>query len=69
MKALRLGMLALACVTALGATALVHAHPLVIEESSRIAAPPGTDGLWGDVALDGNEAVALSFYSYPDEDG
>jgi hypothetical protein len=56
----------LAGLAALGAAALVHAHPLVIEESSRIAPPPGVDGLWGDVALDGTEAVALSSYSYPD---
>ncbi len=59
----------LAGIAALGVAGLVHAHPLVIEESSRIPPPPGTDGLWGDVALDGNEAVALSFYSYPDESG
>ncbi len=51
-------------IAALGVAGLVHAHPLVIEESSRIPAPPGTDGLWGDVALDGNEAVALSSYSF-----
>ena len=50
-------------IAALGVAGLVHAHPLVIEESSRIAPPPGVDGLWGDVALDGNEAVALSSYS------
>ena len=56
-------------IAALGVAGLVHAHPLVIEELSMIPAPPGTDGLWGDVALDGNEAVALSFYSYPDESG
>ena len=56
-------------IAALGVAGLVHAHPLVIEESSMIPAPPGTDGLWGDVALDGNEAVALSFYSYLDEGG
>ena len=59
----------LAGIAALGVAGLVHAHPLVIEESSRIAPPPGVDALWGDVALDGNEAVALSFYSYPDEGG
>ena len=59
----------LAGIAALGVAGLVHAHPLVIEESSRIAPPPGVDTLWGDVALDGNEAVALSSYSYPDESG
>jgi len=59
----------LAGIAALGVAGLVHAHPLVIEESSRIAPPPGVDALWGDVALDGNDAVALSFYSYPDESG
>ncbi len=56
-------------IAALGVAGFVYAHPLVIEESSRIAPPPGVDTLWGDVALDGNEAVALSFYSYPDESG
>jgi hypothetical protein len=56
-------------IAALGMATLVHARPLVIEESSRIAPPPGVDTLWGDVALDGNEAVALSFFSYPDESG
>jgi hypothetical protein len=55
----------LAGIAALGVAGLVHAHPLVIEESSRIAPPPGVDALTGDVALDGNEAVALSSYSYP----
>jgi hypothetical protein len=59
----------LAGFAALGVAGLVHAHPIVIEESSRIAPPPGVEGLWGDVALDGNEAVALSNYSYLDEDG
>jgi len=59
----------LAGIAALGVAGLVHAHPLVIEESSRIAPPPGVDALTGDVALDGNEAVALSSYSYPDEGG
>jgi hypothetical protein len=54
---------------ALGVVGLLHANPLVIEESSRIAPPPGVEGLWGDVALDGNEAVALSNYSYLDEGG
>ena len=56
-------------IAALGVAGLVHAHPLVIEESSRIPAPPGTDGLRGSVALDGNEAVALSSYSFLDESG
>ena len=59
----------LAGIAALGVVGLVHAHPLVIEESSRIAPPPGVDVLWGDVALDGNDAVALSFYSYPVDEG
>ena len=59
----------LAGIAALGVAGLVHAHPLVIEESSRIPPPPGVDALWGDVALDGNEAVALSSYSYLDEGG
>ncbi len=59
----------LAGIAALGVAGLVHAHPLVIEESSRIAPPPGVDALWGDVALDGNDAVALSSYSYLDEGG
>ena len=56
-------------IAALGVAGLVHAHPLVIEESSRIEPPPGVDFFWGDVALDGNEAVAISNYSYLDEDG
>ena len=59
----------LTCFAVVGAVGFAHAHPLVIEESSIIAPPPGVDALWGDVALDGNEAVALSFYSYPDEGG
>ena len=59
----------LAGIAALGVGALVHAHPLVIEETSELPLPPGVEALWGDVALDGNEAVALSFYSYPDEGG
>jgi len=59
----------IAGIAALGVAALVHAHPLVIEESSRIAPPPGVEAFWGDVALDGNEAVALSDYSYLDESG
>ncbi|HUQ09414.1 MAG TPA: family 16 glycoside hydrolase [Steroidobacteraceae bacterium] len=53
-------------IAALGVLGLAHAHPLVIEESSKISPPPGVDYFWGDVALDGNEAVALSDYSYPD---
>jgi len=56
-------------IAALGVAALVHAHPLVIEESSRIPPPPGVDVLRGDAALDGNEAVATSDYSYLDDDG
>ena len=56
-------------IAALGVVGLAHAHPLVIEESSRIVPPPGVDFFWGDVALDGNEAVAISNYSYLDEDG
>src|SRR6187431_1124766 len=56
-------------IAALGVAALVHAHPLVIEESSRIPPPPGVDLLRGDAALDGNEAVATSDYSYLDDDG
>src|SRR6478735_8109188 len=59
----------LACIAALGAAGLVHAHPLVIEESSRIAPPPGVDALSGDAALDGNDAVAVSNYSYLDAGG
>ncbi len=59
----------LASVAAIGVAGLVHAHPLVIEESSRIAPPPGVESLRGQVALDGNEAVALNFFSYPDEGG
>src|SRR6187402_396537 len=59
----------LACFAALGAVGFAHAHPLVIEESSRITPPPGVDQFWGDVALDGDEAVATSNYSYPDDDG
>jgi hypothetical protein len=54
----------LASIAALGISGLTHAHPLVIEESSRIAPPPGVDFFWGDVAFDGNDAVALSDYSY-----
>ena len=30
-------------IAALGVAGLVHAHPLVIEESSRIAPPAGVD--------------------------
>ena len=59
----------LASVAAIGVAGLVHAHPLVIEESSRIAPPPGVESLRGHVALDGNEAVAVSFNSYLDEGG
>jgi hypothetical protein len=59
----------LAGIAALGVVGLAHGHPLVIEESSRIAPPPGVETLWGDVAIDGDDAVALSFYSYPDEGG
>jgi hypothetical protein len=59
----------LAGIAALGFGALAAAHPLVIEESSKIAPPPGVDHFWGDVALDGTEAVALSDYSYLDVDG
>lgn len=59
----------LAGIAALGVTALAQAQPVVIEESSRIAPPPGVDGLWGEVGLDGNDAVALSNYSYLDEGG
>ena len=55
-------------IAALAVAALVHAHPLVIEESSRIVPPLGGDSLW-DAALDGNEAVALSSYGYLDESG
>jgi hypothetical protein len=59
----------LAGIAALGVAAFVHAHPLVIEETSRIAPPPGVEAFSGDVAIDGNEAVALSDFSYPDESG
>jgi hypothetical protein len=59
----------LAGIAALGAAVFAQAQPLVIEETSRLPTPPGTEGLWGDVAIDGNEAVALSFYSYLDEGG
>jgi hypothetical protein len=59
----------LASVAAFGVAGFVHAHPLVIEESSRIAPPPGVETLRGQVALDGNEAVALDFFSYLDEGG
>jgi hypothetical protein len=59
----------LAGLAALSVAGFVHAHPIVIEETSRLPLPPGVDSLWGDVGLDGNEAVALSFYSYPDEGG
>ena len=55
-------------IAALGVAGPLHAHPLVIEESSRIVSPPGGASLW-DAALDGNEAVALSSYSYLDESG
>jgi hypothetical protein len=63
MKALLAGFAAIAV------SAFVHAHPIVIEETSKLPLPPGVDSLGGDVGLDGNEAVALSFYSYPDEGG
>lgn len=53
---------------ALCAVGLADAHPIVIEESSRISPPPGVDRLGADVALDGNEAVALSDYTYRDEE-
>jgi hypothetical protein len=56
-------------IAAFGVVGLAHAQPLVIEESSKIAPPPGVDSFWGDVALDGDEAVALSDYSYLDTDG
>jgi hypothetical protein len=59
----------LACCAALGAAVAAHAHPIVIEESSRLVAPPGTDGLSGETALDGNDAIALTNYSYEDEGG
>src|SRR4051812_33102845 len=59
----------LAGIAALGVAAFVHAHPLVIEETSRIAPPPGVEAFSGDVAIDGNEAVALSDFSSPDESG
>ena len=59
----------LAGLAAFGVVGVAHAYPVVIEESSRIAAPPGVDSLSGDVGLDGNDAVATSSYSYPTEDG
>jgi hypothetical protein len=52
-------------IAALGVFGLAQAHPLVIEESSRITTPPGIDFFW-DSALDGNEAVTTSSYSYRD---
>ena len=55
----------LIAVAALGFAALAHATPLVIKESSRIALPPGGTQLWGQVAIDGDDAVALDYYSYP----
>ena len=56
-------------IAALALAGIAHADPRVIEESSRITPPPGVDFFWGDVALDGNEAVAISNYSFRDEDG
>ena len=56
-------------VATLGFAAFVHANPLVIEESSRIAPPRGVERLWGQVAIDGDEAVALDFKSFPDASG
>ena len=44
--------------------ALVHAHPLVIEETSKLPLPPGVEALWGDVALDGNESGGIQLL-YP----
>jgi hypothetical protein len=59
----------IAAIAALGVGALASAGPLVIEESSIIPPPPGVTALGGHVAVDGDDAVALSFYSYPDEGG
>ena len=56
-------------IAALGVAALACANPLVIEETSILPLPPGVTALGGRVAIDGNEAVALSFYSYLDEGG
>ena len=59
----------IAGIAALGLGAFASANPMVIEESSILPLPPGVTALGGRVALDGNEAVALSFYSYLDEGG
>ena len=55
----------LIAVAALGFAALARATPLVIEESSRIAPPPGATLVWGQVGVDGDDAVVLDYYSYP----
>lgn len=55
-------------VATLGFAALAHATPLVIEESSRIAPPPGATLVWGQVGVDGDDAVVLDYYSYPVDD-
>jgi hypothetical protein len=59
----------IAAVAALAVAALASARPLVIEESSILPLPPGVPALSGSVAIDGDDAVALSFYSYLDEGG
>ena len=56
-------------IAALGVVGLAHAHPLVVEESSKLPPPPDVDFYWSDVALDGNEAVTTSSHSYLDDDG
>ena len=54
-----------ALVVAAGIAAVAGAQPLVIEETSRFSPPPGVDNLWGSLAIDGGDAVAVGTKDIP----
>lgn len=58
-----------ALAVAAGIAGVAHSNPLVIEESSTLAAPPGIPPLGGNTGLDGNDAVAVAFENIPDPAG
>ena len=58
-----------ALVVAAGIAAVAGAQPLVIEETSRFSPPPGADNLWGPLAIDGGDAVAVGTKDIPDPNG
>ncbi len=57
------------CAALAGAVGLAQAQPVVIEESSRISAPPGVEFIGGQTGLDGDDAVVQGFQSMPDGEG